>query len=111
MFLFELTVAVTQAGFFQLHNAIGGPSAEAKQIAMQPIPKMDGATLGGNASQFHGQWAMAGAGDVLAQLLFVRRKDADAAPAARDGHIPLLRACCGFHGRIGKQDVIHGFAL
>jgi hypothetical protein len=39
------------------------------------------------------------------------RENADAAPPARNGHISLLRVRCLLYCGIGKQDVIHGFAL
>lgn len=65
---------------------------------MQPIPKVDDAARSGCTSQFHGQWAMAGARHILAKLLLVRRKDADAAPTTRDSHIPLLCICRGLDG-------------
>jgi len=48
---------------------------------------------------------MARASDILAKLLLVQREDADAAPPARNGHIPLLRVRRWLDGRIGEQDV------
>jgi hypothetical protein len=54
---------------------------------------------------------MAGARDILAELLFVRGKNADATSPAGNGHIPLLRVSRSLDGRIRKQDVIHRLAL
>ena len=51
---------------------------------------------------------MAGAGDIFAKLLLVRGEDADAAPPARNGHLPLLRVRRWLDGGIREQDVIHG---
>src|SRR5438445_2139634 len=75
---------------------------------MQPIPNADDTARGKAGCKFHCQWPMAAAGDILAQLLLVRREDADATSPARNGHIPLLRVRRGLDGRIGKQDVIRG---
>ena len=96
---------------FQSAEAVSRAATETQQVAMQPIPKADAATRGYTSREFHRQWAMPGALDVLAQLLLVRREDADATTTAGNGHIPLLRVGRGLDGRVGEQDVIHSLAL
>lgn len=66
---------------------------------------------GQSGGEFHRQRTMAGASHVLAQLLLVRREDADAASPARNGHIPLLRTRGGLDGGVGEQNVVHRLAL
>ena len=102
---------VTPTSHFQTDKVVGGSTTETKKIAVQPIPKTNASAWNKTRRKFHCQWPMAGAGDILAKLLLVRREDADAAPPARNGHIPLLRVRRGLDGRIGEQDVIHRLAL
>jgi hypothetical protein len=59
MSLFELTIAVTKAGFFQPHKVVSSPPTKSKQIAMQPIPEMDNAARRGCSSQFQRQGTVA----------------------------------------------------
>jgi len=73
--------------------------------------KADAVRAGQAFREFHRQWPMPRAGHIFTKLLLVRRENADAAPPARNGHIPLLSVRCGLDRRIGKQDVIYGFAL
>lgn len=61
--------------------------------------------------KFQCQRPVAGTRQILTQLLLVRRENADAAPPARNGDIPLLRVGCGLDGGIGEQNVIHRLAL
>jgi hypothetical protein len=96
MCLCELMVKAMAAGLFQPDKVVSGPATKPKEVAMQPVPKVNDAARREAGCQFHGQGTMAGAGDVLTQLLLVRGKYADAAPAARNGHIPLLRVRGGF---------------
>lgn len=72
-------------------EAVRCATTEAQHVTMQTIPKANATTGRETASEFKRQWPVAGARDVLAELLLVRREDADAAPSARDGHVPLLR--------------------
>ena len=82
-------------------------TTETKQVAVKTIPKAN-STAGREAgSEFQRQRPVAGASDVLAQLLFVGREDSDAAPPARDGYIPLLRVGRSLDRRVGEQNVIH----
>ena len=96
---------------FEAAEVVSRAATKSQQIAMQPIPKANAATSGKAGDEFQCQRAMTGARHVLTKLLLVRCEDADAAPTARDGHIPLLRICRGLDGRIGEQDVINGLAL
>ena len=96
---------------FQSAEAVSRAATEAQQVAMQPIPKADAATRDYTSREFHRQWAMPGARDVLAQLFLVRGEDADSAPSTRDGHIPLLCVGRGLDGGVREQDVIHSLAL
>ena len=56
---------------------------------MKPIPKQ--VAMGREIiHQFQCQCPVTGSGHVFAELLLVERENADAAPPARDVHIPLL---------------------
>src|ERR1039458_10006123 len=66
----------------QPDEIVGGTPAKAKHIAVQPIPQAVAPPGNEARSQFHRQWPMPGACDVLPQLLLVRREDADAVPSA-----------------------------
>ena len=87
------------------------PPAKSKQVAMQVSPKHVAMAGHEITRQFQCQWPVTGTGHVFAELLLVRRENADAAPPARDGHIPLLRIRRCFDGGIRKKDVIHRLAL
>ena len=76
---------------FQTANVVGGSTTETKKITMQPIPKQMASARNKTVRKFQRQRPVTGAGDILAKLLLVRRENADAAPSARNGHIPLLR--------------------
>ena len=89
MFLCVLMVMPTS--HFQTTNVVGGSTTETKKITVQPIPKQKASARNKARREFHCQWPMARASEILAKLLLVRREDADAAPSARNGHIPLLR--------------------
>ena len=95
----------------ETENSFGGSTTEANKITVQPIPKPMLSARDKTGRKFHRQWPMTGARDILTKLLLVRRENADAAPSARNGDIPLLRVRCRLNGRIGEQDVIHRFAL
>ena len=58
-------------------------------VTAQPIPKTDRPARSETRCKFHRQWTMAGAGHILAQVLFVRREDANTASSPRNRHIPL----------------------
>jgi hypothetical protein len=75
-------VTVTVASHFQPNKVVGGSTTEAKQITMQPVPKVDDAARGNAGCQFHRQRTMTGPNDILAELLLVRGENADAASAA-----------------------------
>src|SRR5207248_11326867 len=77
MFLCE--VMFTPTSQLQTDKVIGGAAAETKHIAMQPMPKANNSAWSQTGRKFHRQWTMAATGDVLAQLLFVWREDANAA--------------------------------
>jgi len=89
MFLCVLMVMPTS--HFQTTNVVGGSTTETKKITVQPIPKQKASARNKARREFHCQWPMARASDILAKLLLVRREDADASTPPRDGHIPLLR--------------------
>src|SRR5437870_9134306 len=63
------------------------PFSEATQQRIRPTKACRPA---GKSGEFECKPALPGAQYVFAQLFFVRRKNADAAPASRDRHIPLL---------------------
>ncbi len=69
---------------------------------MQPIPKPIAVTRTKTACEFHRQWSVTGANQIFAQLNFIRRENANAAPTARNGDIPLLGIGRRLDGRIGK---------
>ena len=85
MFLCVLMVMPTS--HFQTTNVVGGSTTETKKITVQPIPKQKASERNNATREFHCEWPMARASDILAKLLLVRREDADAAPSARNGHI------------------------
>ena len=70
------------AGFFQTAKRVGGPLAETEEITMQPVPKPVGMARTNTVRQFQCQRPVAGANQVLTQLNFIRRENADAAPTA-----------------------------
>ena len=76
-----LLVFVT-AGFFQAAKSVGCPLAEPEEITMQPVPKPVGMVWTNTVRQFQCQRPVAGANQVLTQLNFIRRENADAAPTA-----------------------------
>jgi hypothetical protein len=83
--------------------------SEVDNRAGDPKQKASARNIAGR--EFHCQWAMTGAGDILSKLLLVRRYDEDAAPPARNRHVPLLRVRRRLDGRIGEQNIIHRLAL
>ena len=78
---------------------------------MKPVPKRIVIGRAQATGKFQCQRPVAGTRQILTQLLLVRRENADAAPPARNGDIPLLRVGCGLDGGIGEQNVIHRLAL
>ena len=78
---------------------------------MQPVPKLVAVARAQAAGKFQRERPVTGANEIFAQLNFVRRENADAAPPARNGDIPLLGVGSRLDGRIGKKNVIHCFAL
>lgn len=90
MFLCVLTVLMTPPRQLQTDEIVGGLATESKQILMQPIPKRVASARGCTARKIESQRFVAGARHILAQLLLVRREDADAAPTPRNRHKPLL---------------------
>ena len=99
------------AELFQSAKRIGGMSAKPQKMAMQPVPKWIVIERALATGKFQGQRPVAGARQILTQLLLVRREYADAAPPARNGDIPLLRVGSRFDGGIGKENVINRLAL
>ena len=98
-------------GLFQSAKRVGGALAESQKTAMQPVPKRIAIERAQATGKFQRQRPVAGTRQILAQLLLVRRENADATPPARNGDIPLLRVGCGLDGGIGKENVIHRLAL
>jgi hypothetical protein len=92
MFLCDvlLRVVMMTPGLFQPAKCVGGVLAKAQEIAVKLIPKEDTLLLAKVVGKFQRQRTMTGTGHVFPKLLLVRRENANAAPAARDGHIPLL---------------------
>jgi len=80
MLLFELRVTTTRQ--FQTTKCVGGALSKSKEMAVQTIPKEDATARDKAGRQLHRQRPVAGTADVLAQLLFVRREDANATPTA-----------------------------
>ena len=111
MFLYGLMLWLMLLSQMETENSFGGSTTEANKITVQPIPKPMLSARDRTGRKFHRQWTMTGAGDIFTKLLLIRRENAEATPPPRDGHIPLLRIRCQLDRRIGKQDVIHGFAL
>ena len=111
MFLYGLMFWLMLLSQMETENSFGGSTTEANKITVQTIPKPMLSARDRAGRKFHRQWPMTGAGDVLTKLLLVRRENANAAPPARNGHIPLLRVRRRLDRRIGKQDVIHRLAL
>src|SRR6185503_2513799 len=70
---------------------VRSPATEAQHVAMEAIPKANATPRRETASQFKRQRPVTGASHVLAQLLLVRREDANATPPTRNRHVPLLR--------------------
>ena len=69
---------------------------------MQPVPKRIVIERTQAAGKFQRQRPVAGTRQILAQLLLVRRENADTAPPARNRDIPLLRVRRGLDGGIRK---------
>jgi hypothetical protein len=111
MFLYGLMFWLMLLSQMETENSFGGSTTEANKITVQMIPKQMPSARDKTGRKFHRQWPMTGAGDILTKLLLVRRKNANAAPSSRNGYIPLLRVRRRLDRRIGKQDIIHGFAL
>jgi hypothetical protein len=109
MFLYGLMLWLMLLSQMETENSFGGSTTEANKITVQPIPKKMLSARDRIGRKFHRQWPMTGAGDIFTKLLLVRRENANAAPPARNGHIPLLRVRRRLDRRIGKQDIIHGF--
>lgn len=86
-------------------------TTETKHTTINQIPAKLATMRRVLAGQFYRQRTVTGTGYILAQLLFVRREDAHAAPAPRDRHVPLLRVGRGLDGRVGEQHIIHCLAL
>ncbi len=78
---------------------------------MQPAPKRVVPERAQATGKFQCQWPVAGTRQILVQLLLIRGENADAAPPARNGNMPLLRIRCGLDGGIGEQNAIHRLAL
>ena len=78
---------------------------------MQTIPKPKTPSGLDSRSELHGQRPVTGPRDVFAQLLFIRREDADTTSPARDGHIPLLRVRGGLDSGVREEDIIHRLPL
>jgi hypothetical protein len=64
--IFVYGLMVMQPGQFQPANVVGGATAEAKQITVQPVPKQKTLARNKTRRQFHGQWPVTGAGHILA---------------------------------------------
>jgi hypothetical protein len=104
-------VEVTPPGLFQPANWVGGMFAKAEEITVKPIPKLPASLVAQLTREFHCQRSVTCACNVFAKLFLVRREYADAAPATRNRHIPLLRIRGRLNGRVGEQNVVHGLAL
>ena len=57
---------------------------------MQPVPKPVAVARAKARCQFHCQRPVTGTNQILTQLNFVRRENADAAPTTRDGDISTV---------------------
>ena len=78
---------------------------------MQPVPKPVAVARAQATGKFQRERPVTGTNEIFAQLNFIRRENADAAPPARNGDIPLLGVGSRLDGGIGKKNVIHSFAL
>ena len=67
---------------FQAAKGVGSPLAETEKITMKPVPKPVGMAWTNTVRQFQRQRPVAGTNQVLTQLNFIRRENADAAPTA-----------------------------
>ena len=70
------------AGYFQTAKRVGGPLAETEETAMQPVPKPVAVARAKARCQFQCQRPVTGTNQILAQLDFIRRENADATPTA-----------------------------
>jgi hypothetical protein len=102
---------VVVTGLFQLAKSVGGIPTEAQEITMHSLPKRIAFARMQTTGKFEGERPVTGANKIFTQLNFIRRENTDAAPPARNGDIPLLRAGSGLDGGIGKENVIHRLAL
>jgi hypothetical protein len=79
-----------RARLFQATKGDGSTLAETEEVTIQPVPKPVCMARTKSMPQFHCQRPMTGTNQILTQLNFVRRENADATPTARNGDIPLL---------------------
>ncbi|HUZ07485.1 MAG TPA: hypothetical protein VMV89_08345 [Candidatus Paceibacterota bacterium] len=82
MLIFLFGLVTLPAGECQPDKIVGGATAKTKHVAVKPIPKSVIASRDKAGCKFHRKRAMSRARDIFAQLLFVRREDADATPSA-----------------------------
>ena len=71
---------VTTTRQLQTTKCVGGTLSKTEKTTVQPIPKADATARNETGREFQGQRPVTGASHVLAQLLLVRREDANAAP-------------------------------
>src|SRR5437867_2029043 len=98
--MFLCGLSVTPTSQLDTTDVVSGATAETKEITVKPIPKAEAAVRDKASREFQRQGPVTGASYVLTKLLFVRGEDADASPAARNRHIPLLGVRRGFDGGI-----------
>ena len=80
--MFLCGLVMTAPNQLQPDKVVRGSTAETNEIAVQAIPKTDRPAWSKRGREFHRQWPMAGTRDILAELPFVRGKNADATPPA-----------------------------
>ena len=68
---------MTMTRKFEPAEMIRSTATEAQHVAMETIPQANPRSRGETASEFKSQGPVAGARHVLAELLFVRRENAD----------------------------------
>jgi len=98
VFMLFCGLRVTTTRQLETTERVGGALSKSEKTTVQPIPKAHATARNETGREFQGQRSVTGANHVLPQLSLVRREDANAAPAARDRHVPLLCVRRGLDG-------------
>ena len=77
-----MVFGLTMTSQFQAAHVVGGPTTEAQQITVQPLPEQPATPRNRADCDFQRQRPVTGVCDVFPQLLLVRGENADAPPPA-----------------------------